>query len=469
MQDKFEGEISAMRSFFDNTLCAAHANARKAALKPQVFVQIHDEIIGLVLDKACVDRILGESGSWKNVHPDLNSVVASGQLGGRLFGFALDHVLAEVVRDTIEARIEKMFEGTDVISTKAIEEAKREASATIADMENIDGLPMRRQLALDYRGFEVPLKISSVGEEIDMRCAARVKAWACSAGDLDPLFCEDLLLDRSEKASGRFAPEVLKGMQTARSIANDSLNSETGRDGESIKAVLRNKEALLTSTDPSFKLEIALFTEMSGAAGERRLQLSFMKLLPTEDKRVGIEQAAQQATLMQKSELFDFVTKSAQGQFQAAQEMLCAMLQGREPAGKVGASATSWLSMVKVQLQYFCVESSAPKGNQKGQVKTLVGVPAIKEKFKRLTALSPEKLSLASLEPLHVFGWLLSSDERERVRDLTARVLAASEKDPKAARAKRGAGKASGSSTAASGGGKGKASSEVASAMAYFS
>lgn len=178
LQGKFKKEVSAMATFFDNALCAAHANARKSALKPQVFVQIYDDIIERVLDKGCLERILNEKGSWKSVHSELNAVVGSSQLGARLFGFALDHVLAEVVGDAIETRLDMLFAGSETITKDKIDEAKRDVAAAIAAMENIDGLPMRRQLGLVYRGFEVPLKISSTGEEIEMRTVARVKALA---------------------------------------------------------------------------------------------------------------------------------------------------------------------------------------------------------------------------------------------------------------------------------------------------
>lgn len=178
-----------MHGFFDNTMCAAHCNARKPAWKPQVFVQIHEDIVTWVVDKTLLERILAETGSWKNVHDDLNAV-GSSQLGSRLFGFALGHVLAEVVADAIEKRLGELVDCESVVTPASLEVGKKEALAIVQAMENVDGLPLRRQLMLKYRGFELPEKVSSLGGEADMRFATRLKALACMAVDIDPLSCE---------------------------------------------------------------------------------------------------------------------------------------------------------------------------------------------------------------------------------------------------------------------------------------
>ena len=81
--------MKIMRGFVDETLVAAHVAAKKSQARPDVFLQVHAELVELILPMPQVRLLLQETGSWQKVEKPLQDVVASSKLGRCLFGFAL--------------------------------------------------------------------------------------------------------------------------------------------------------------------------------------------------------------------------------------------------------------------------------------------------------------------------------------------------------------------------------------------
>ena len=182
-----------------------------------------------------------------------------------------------------------------------------------------------------YRGVQLPLKVTSLLDEADIRCWAAIKTAAVNAGLLTPLFLEnDLVSDRAAPAFPvQFEPEVLQGCQAARDLANNELKLQPVADSEAIIALLCRREAALCTTYRTFRIDSQLFRSMHGDLGVSRLQSTLQAIMPTRTQPVELEQAAQQVSALESGCLFKVCTSTAQATVSSVLDN--AMLLGRKP------------------------------------------------------------------------------------------------------------------------------------------
>ena len=235
----------------------------------------------------------------------------------------------------------------------------------------------------------------------------------------------------------------------------------------STKAVLLKREAVLTSTDSTFKVEMSFMTSMVGQGGQARpsliqinpipstnhhwqvltswykshysclgykpietcvangwgflqpypdrLEAMILSHMPTPSKDVSLDIMLQHCSLIQASDLYKFCSKNAQGSISACREMLGCLLQGRPPL--LLGESTPFLQDFRIKLQFFC----RCKGKDG---KDLVGTNAIGRLLAIAKSKDPGLLTLEDLEPLHTYGFLLSARAQEEIKELTSRVVA---------------------------------------------
>ena len=235
----------------------------------------------------------------------------------------------------------------------------------------------------------------------------------------------------------------------------------------STKAVLQKREAVLTSTDRTFKVEMSFMTSMVGEAGQSRpsliqinpiplkkhdwqvltswyelkygclvykpietcvangwgflqpypdrLEATILSHMPSASKDVSLDIMLQHCTAIQASDLYRFCSKNAQGSISACREMLGCLLQGRPPL--LLGESTPFLQDFRVKLQFFC-RCTGKDG------KGMVGTNAIGRLLDLAKSKDAGLLTLEDLEPLHTFGFLLSARAQEEIKELTSRVVA---------------------------------------------
>ena len=226
---------------FFNPLPQAHVNAKKSAMKPQIFLDIHSDICGLVLPMAAVSSVIEEHDSWLNVEDNLQAVVSSSCIGRKLFGFAIQQVLGQMVANKMHEALGSLWK-QKAICEKEVLACKRSLLQQLEAVQNIDSLPAKRQIVVQYRGVDTNVRISGLAEEFDMRAAAKIKSEAAAAGDLPAIFCEnDLVVAAFVGTKGKIKQDLLKQCIEARNVANGELAGTDCKDGETIKALGQEK------------------------------------------------------------------------------------------------------------------------------------------------------------------------------------------------------------------------------------
>jgi hypothetical protein len=186
--------------------------------------------------------------------------------------------------------------------------------------------------------------------------------------------------------------------------------------------VLLKKEAVLTSTDRTFKMEMSFMSSMVGMGGQNRLETMIMAAMPGPEQTVSLDIMLQHVAQIQVGDLFRFCSRGAQGSINACKEMIGSLLQGRAPL--LLGQSTPFLQDFRVKLQFFCT-ATGPDGE------ALKGQPAIQHLFDVAKGKDEGLVTLEELEPLHTYGFLLGARTQEEIKSLTAKVLAKVDSDGK--------------------------------------
>lgn len=132
----------------------------------------------------------------------------------------------------------------------------------------------------------------------------------------------------------------------------------------------------------------------------------------------------QKLNTLSDSKLAKFCTKSAQGQLAACQEILGCLVQARGPNIERAVASGGFLQVFISLLANFC-KHDAPHPTIQDQVVTLYGKDALLAKYDIVSKTGDGQLSLAHLEPFHMYHWLLTRQQLDEIETRTASVIGA--------------------------------------------
>lgn len=158
-----------LRSWADETLCAAYSKMKKGGLGVEVFWATHSFVAGLIIAPSDVSEVLACKTQWLDVSTPLMTICTGSKLGHRMFGFAMamvpaDRIAAYAISELkqVKGAITDDFEKN--FSTKVMAEVTRLGiSAALSE---------RRQVKLSYRGLQLTMQTQGISDEISLR-------WGC--------------------------------------------------------------------------------------------------------------------------------------------------------------------------------------------------------------------------------------------------------------------------------------------------
>lgn len=209
-------------------------------------------------------RDLGETGSWNNVHDELNSGAGSLQLGWRLFGFAVDHVLVEVVADAIEKRLGEPAGGAEVVTPADVEVAKKELLAIVQ--------PLCPLMACRCDASSCWVRAARQDQQLGGggRPALRDEAEGIRLHGrrYRPPYLRGPVARAHEGGERQYpssGPAEIKRIKAARAIANASIDRETGKDAQIAKAIEPGRRRFIL-----FDCEVAVAVLLCGGCSSKR-------------------------------------------------------------------------------------------------------------------------------------------------------------------------------------------------------
>ena len=187
------------------------------------------------------------------------------------------------------------------------------------------------------------------------------------------------------------------------------------------------------------------------------MQGSINECLPAEGSPKTLDQSIGALHGLQKTPVLVYCGRGVAGQLETILGWLNTMKAGRSPSLCLLGDASSFMQEVILRLALFCTVVPSGGGSEQG---ALVGKAAIEEIYQDVEMRFKEDgntINLADMRSLHVYSWLLATDQQTQVTNWTEAVLAkagvggkkaaatsADEKPSKVARRGRSAGSAAG-------------------------
>jgi hypothetical protein len=217
---------------------------------------------------------------------------------------------------------------------------------------------------------------------------------------------------------------LLKPLATARSAFIKMLGCLVLADCKTVGALLKKKMPLLLSMDPTFVIELQVLEALAGDSGMQMLQDAVLKMMPSKTKPtiVALETVSARLTTLKESNLYKYNGSKGQTSVDVTAANFEQMLQGREP--KVEALKSSvFFATILAALPLFCHRVVQTAGTVAKVVH--YGEKALEICLKDAILKEAAKtLSFGDLTDLHVYNWLLNTNQKKAVEDLTTKILA---------------------------------------------
>eukprot|EP00971_Amphidinium_carterae_P310217 6164659-Amphidinium_carterae.1 len=201
------------------------------------FLRSHEKLWPLVLPKASVETVLRKKRgtSWTDVAEEVAKICQASPLGERLFEFGLVEVCEAVCKSRIDAIIKTLGTAT-VLDEAAVRKTRNEAKDSLKTVTGIGGMPDRREIEVDYRGWKLQLPVRSLEEEVQVRVSCAVRGWISGMGTVKTLPGETELCAIDEKVKFDKIDFELSGpMDASRKELHLLLSAMTVQSGEGLK------------------------------------------------------------------------------------------------------------------------------------------------------------------------------------------------------------------------------------------
>jgi len=405
----FPNEVAAYRPQIDKTLSQVYI-AMKGTVEPDAFWKLYRPYAALVLSVDAVDRLLAAKSTWDGHDDDLDAITSSGDLGMKMFGFAMMANAGIRLGKKID---EQIASSLDVpLVTSAVLQKARDAitNEVLLKMPHLTFAlnNKKRAILVKYRGQDLPVEVSSVYAEVNVRLMATMKSRAIAmetSPSLIPLFNEVALLPLGGKSKLAVEESLLLEMNVARSSANALLTAERMMQGSAVDDVLTSRSEAILQIDPTFGLEISFFRWLIGAGGQQLLQARVLDALPSSQGFHSAKSVAVTIEQIKASPLYAFVSREGQSSVNIAGEFVTSLANLRMPVLKA-AEGHDFLLKVKDRLQWFLSSNAASSSTGPG-VHGLAALTAMFE-IQQQKATDKQEVKLEDLQMFHAFHWLLT-------------------------------------------------------------
>ena len=395
-----------LKEWIDDTMCAAFASMRKAGLGVDTFWIVHSKSLSLLLPDRDVEAILACKTSWLNVAEPLSKVCASCKVGCRMFGWALSMVSADRLSDFAIKKLQS------ITGTLTKDKESKYIQEVVDEAEKLDiksALQGRRNINIDYRGLGLTLETQGIAEEATLRWSALVRAIGQGTPRL-PL--EDELFGKVTNER-QLCKESQEQVVQARTMLNQLIEENPSM---SFNALCAKKAAVIVQSGPAARIDIAIGTALLAKGGEDMMVLKILECMPSATKSVEPSHCVQQLDRLRSGPLFSAVSKAGQAMLQTVLDAVSAIHGNRPPC--MASFEPENMREIQLRMALFFVVKVVEKDKKD---KVVAGGPAATIAFDNLCKKNNPKLN--DLEEFHVFGWLLSATQRQKIQELTTRAL----------------------------------------------
>eukprot|EP00971_Amphidinium_carterae_P323842 6436070-Amphidinium_carterae.1 len=202
------------------------------------FLRTHAKVWRLVLPEGDVNKILSSAKGtkWADLADEVGRVCQASPLGARLFDFALAEVCESVVKSRINAII-KMLGAGGRLDESSVRKARNDAKDSLRSVTGVCNLADRREIELQYRGWDMKVQVRSLEEEVSVRVMCAVRGWISAQKEVKALPGEVELCTETGPAFTHVEHDLKGPIEASRKELITLMNALTVQNGDSLKAV----------------------------------------------------------------------------------------------------------------------------------------------------------------------------------------------------------------------------------------
>eukprot|EP00971_Amphidinium_carterae_P094118 1862657-Amphidinium_carterae.1 len=196
-----------------------YASTRASNQGPIAWLDQYDDVVSLLFDPAhnATVKAHEDASDLIPVAKELKSLLNSSRLGGLLFGYAMQAVLASEVQVLIESGLKPLKE-QESLTTEGCRKVRAEIETAVQAVANVDELVERREIMVTYRNWKVPAKVKSITEQIEVSLHAAV--------DADMKCTEfEFMLKAPVKASREFVWDLRRSKASSGGMTGEQLEA----------------------------------------------------------------------------------------------------------------------------------------------------------------------------------------------------------------------------------------------------
>lgn len=393
---------------------AAYESLQRDGVSLSAFVEKYKGPLQLVASVADIKALIDRAGAWSSVHEVLSRVVSASLIGKRMFSFAMVHIIASEVSQTVDSDIAAFFKASDHTTASLVAGLKERLVKAVLAKVGIELLPVKRMVSVVYRTVTLKIPVDSVYDEVDKNIAAHLKTMVVAGELLDPLLCELSLVETHNEVV-KIDREVLEPFALARAQANNLLGGVHWTSGEELVEKLTEKQQSLVQLDASFVIEIEFMKSLAGEEGTLMMQQLIMQCLPSATRTMTVTQSAEKLNDLAMSERANFCSSAGKGALNIVKEIV-GHLQMKVPPPLTAARGNSFYEQVVSSLSYFVLLEA--DGADASNERALHGYAALAKQIadiEEVLKVEGAQVPLEQLSDLNIYSFLLTAEEKKKV------------------------------------------------------
>mmetsp|Transcript_48264 Transcript_48264/g.112940 ORF Transcript_48264/g.112940 Transcript_48264/m.112940 type:complete len:646 (-) Transcript_48264:67-2004(-) len=413
---KFVDDFANLAGRWDELLTLSYGAARKNGVDLQKWWSQNKVACQVFSAHLSLAKVMGESESWTNVLEELNYLTEKTLLGKKMLSsvaaaVGVDSFSAKLVQEVAEFE-KKTFTAEAFTRFQAKTETLLQAAARISKEAR------KREITLVYRGKEIKVEVESLRGELTKRIACMIKSMAAGTNELPALEWEKEIFNAPSKETSDVCSRFLKKFAAAREAAAEVVKVDEGLTYQDLLHRYGTRREYLLEIDSSFVIEEKILQYVAEGGARARLQEKLLAVLPTETKRMALDEVAEQMESLHSSWLVKLLTPGDRAVLTTCEEILGRMRRSQSQsfaALKDAGFMTQWLDRLKFFLNY---ELKSEKGE-----KLLVGDKALRQLVEEKLKDEYIATSFSDLNELHAFSYMLSESEHLKLKQKTAQYL----------------------------------------------
>ena len=419
---QYATELATCKEMIDSGLTRQFNKLKKAGVSALTWLQSNDGLAAILMRKDDIDVVVASQGKWREVAAPVARLTSSSALGAALFGFAAALVHAAVFEDQIQGEIQKALKSD--VSLAVVNDLKLRCLTFASDLKRSTVTGQKRTISVTFAAEKLQLVVADVALEIHLRLMAAVKSEALLCGHVKRLPYELWVLPSVHShASIKIDPDVLAECAQCRAQAAEMLQESGAETFMDMKRVLSKNAAVLTTLDPSFRLELSFLEDRAEEVLKQKVQNELLELLPSPKKQSGMVQCLAKVQELSKSDLISYAPPAVKAMAASLEEIVAGLVKGVGPDNNVAASS-GFFKAVMLRLPYFLSEEIAEEG---GGVKMLQGAAALAAQMDKMAVKMQKQdaVRLADLQQFQSFKFLMDAQQKDQLSKWVKNVLAA--------------------------------------------